>query len=161
MVTFNYRVGMEGFAQLGGAPANRGLLDQIAALGWVQDNIAAFGGDPGNVMVFGESAGAGSVAALLTMDAAAGLFRRAIAQSVPGTFFSARLAADLAAAAAREVGAPATAAGLADIDPGRLVAAGQAVTASRPGCPAGRVPRTGRATHLRLAARGPRPDAVR
>jgi para-nitrobenzyl esterase len=130
LVTFNYRVGMEGFAQLDGAPANRGLLDQIAALRWVQDNIAAFGGDPGNVTIFGESAGAGCIAALLAMDASAGLFRRAIAQSVPGTFFSAGLAADLATAAARAVGAKATAAGLAGLDPGRLAAAAQAVTES-------------------------------
>ena len=83
VVTFNYRTGMEGFAQIEGAPANRGLLDQVAALAWVRDNIAAFGGDPGLVTVFGQSAGAGSVAALLVAPLAAGLFRRAIAQSVP------------------------------------------------------------------------------
>jgi para-nitrobenzyl esterase len=130
VVSFNYRVGMEGFAQFTGAPANRGLLDQVAALRWVQDNIAAFGGDPGRVTVFGESAGAGSVASLLAMEDAAGLFRRAIAQSVPGTFFAAELAADLAAAAAREVGRPPAAAALSEVDPDRLVAAGQAVLAS-------------------------------
>ncbi len=67
VVTFNYRVAMEGFGQIEGAPANRGLLDQVAALAWVQENIAAFGGDPDNVTVFGESAGAGSIAALLAM----------------------------------------------------------------------------------------------
>jgi para-nitrobenzyl esterase len=67
VVTFNYRVGIEGFAQIEGAPANRGLLDQVAALEWVRDNITAFGGDPDRVTVFGESAGAGSVAALLAM----------------------------------------------------------------------------------------------
>ena len=71
-----------------GAPANRGILDQVAALRWVQDNIAAFGGDPGNVTVFGQSAGAGCIAALLVMPMAAGLFHRAIAQSMPGTYFS-------------------------------------------------------------------------
>src|SRR6478672_9802172 len=46
VVTFNYRVGIEGFAQIEGAPANRGLLDQVAAIEWVRDNIRAFGGDP-------------------------------------------------------------------------------------------------------------------
>ena len=130
LVTFNYRVGMEGFAQIEGAPANRGLLDQVAALGWVRDNIAAFGGDPGQVTVFGESAGAGSIAALLAAGPAAGLFRQAIAQSVPGTFFTAALAADIAAAAAAEVGARARADELAVVDPARLVAAGEAVVAS-------------------------------
>jgi len=79
-VTINYRVGAEGFLALG-ANANRGLLDQIAALEWVQDNIAAFGGDPGNVTVFGESAGAISIGVLLSMPRTKGLFRRAILQS--------------------------------------------------------------------------------
>jgi para-nitrobenzyl esterase len=80
-VTINYRVGAEGFLYLADASANRGLLDQIAALEWVRDNIAAFGGDPGNVTVFGQSAGAMSVGTLLSMPRAKGLFRRTIAQS--------------------------------------------------------------------------------
>jgi para-nitrobenzyl esterase len=80
-VTINYRVGAEGFLYLGQGNANRGLLDQIAALEWVRDNIAAFGGDPGNVTIFGQSAGAMSVGTLLSMPRAEGLFRRAIAQS--------------------------------------------------------------------------------
>jgi para-nitrobenzyl esterase len=130
VVTFNYRTGVEGFAQIEGAPANRGLLDQVAALEWVRDNIAAFGGDPGQVTVFGQSAGGGSVAALLAMPRAAGLFRRAIAQSVPGTFFSAPLAADIAAAIAAELGLRATVADLAGVDPARLVTAADAVPSS-------------------------------
>jgi carboxylesterase type B len=80
-VTINYRVGAEGFLYLGDGNANRGLLDQIAALEWVRKNIAAFGGDPGNVTIFGESAGGMSVATLVAMPRAAKLFRRAIAQS--------------------------------------------------------------------------------
>ena len=80
-VTINYRVGAEGFLYLGDGNANCGLLDQIAALEWVQENIAAFGGDPGNVNVFGESAGALSIGTLLAMPRAQGLFRRAILQS--------------------------------------------------------------------------------
>ncbi|MFI6317989.1 carboxylesterase/lipase family protein [Nonomuraea sp. NPDC050556] len=98
VVTVNYRVGFEGFGHVEGAPPNRGLLDQVAALRWVRDNVGAFGGDPGNVTVFGESAGAGSIAALLAMPSAAGLFRRAILQSVPGTFFSPAYAARVSAA---------------------------------------------------------------
>jgi para-nitrobenzyl esterase len=80
-VTINYRVGAEGFLYLGDGNANRGLLDQVAALEWVRENIAAFGGDPGNVTIFGQSAGAMSVGTLLCMPHAEGLFRRAIAQS--------------------------------------------------------------------------------
>ncbi|GHE00173.1 carboxylesterase/lipase family protein [Streptomyces alanosinicus] len=127
LVTLNYRVGMEGFALWDGAPANRGLLDQVAALEWVQENIAAFGGDPAQVTVFGESAGAGSVASLLAMPRARGLFRRAVAQSVPGTFFSAELARDIAAALAAEAGGEPTAAGLAAVAPQRLTEASAAL----------------------------------
>ncbi|MGC7095068.1 carboxylesterase/lipase family protein [Amycolatopsis lurida] len=129
VVTFNYRVGVEGFAQLDGAPANRGLLDQVAALAWVRDNISAFGGDPGRVTVFGQSAGGGSVAALLAMPGAAGLFHRAVAQSVPGTFFTPALAADIAGACAAELGLRPTVAELSTVDPARLSAAADAVTA--------------------------------
>lgn len=61
-VTINYRVGAEGFLYLGNGVANLGLLDQISALEWVQENIGAFGGDPGKVTIFRQSAGAMSVA---------------------------------------------------------------------------------------------------
>lgn len=80
-VTINYRLAAEGFLYLDDGVANLGLLDQIAALRWVQDNIASFGGDPARVTVAGESAGAISVATLLSMPMAEGLFARAIAQS--------------------------------------------------------------------------------
>jgi len=129
VVTINYRLGMEGFGQIDGAPANRGLLDQVAALQWVRENIRAFGGDPDRVTIFGESAGGGSVAALLAMPRAAGLFRRAVAQSVPGPFFSPELAADVAAAFAAELGVQPTAADLSTVEPLLLPVAGEAVTA--------------------------------
>ncbi|MFI7336580.1 carboxylesterase/lipase family protein [Streptomyces sp. NPDC050085] len=80
-VGVNYRLGTDGFLHLPGAPDNRGLLDQIAALEWVRDNIAAFGGDPDRVTVFGESAGAMAIGLLLTEPRARGLFRRAALQS--------------------------------------------------------------------------------
>lgn len=129
VVTFNYRLGTEGFAQIEGAPPNRGLLDQIAALEWVRDNIRAFGGDPDRVTVFGQSAGGGSVAALLAMNRAEGLFRRAAAQSMPGTFFSPELAADIAAACAAELGLQPTVADLSSVAPRQLSAAADAVGA--------------------------------
>lgn len=91
VVTVNYRLGPLGYfvhpalerAAPGGA-ANFGLLDQIAALQWVQKNIAAFGGDAQQVTVFGQSAGAQSVLALMASPKARGLFQRAIAQSPYG-----------------------------------------------------------------------------
>ncbi|MCO1574710.1 carboxylesterase family protein [Crossiella sp. SN42] len=129
VVTFNYRVGFEGFGQLEGAPGNRGLLDQLAALEWVRDNIRAFGGNPDRVTIFGQSAGGGSVAALLAMPRARGLFRRAIAQSVQGTFFSPELAADIAAVCAAELGLRPTVAGLSTVDPARLASVGDTVIA--------------------------------
>ena len=88
VVTINYRLGAFGFTELGehfgekfSSSGLNGLLDQIAALQWVQDNIASFGGDPDQVTVGGESAGAFSVANLLASPLAKGLFHRAIAQS--------------------------------------------------------------------------------
>lgn len=128
-VSCNYRVGLEGWGQIPGAPANRGLLDVAEALRWVQVNIERFGGDPGNVTVFGESAGAGVVASLLALDAARGLFRRAIAQSVPGTFFTPELAADITGVIAAQAGLPPTYQALSQADPMRLVAAQLAVAA--------------------------------
>ncbi|MEU5082477.1 MULTISPECIES: carboxylesterase/lipase family protein [Streptomyces] len=127
LVTFNYRVGVEGFLRIEGAPANRGLLDQVAALEWVRENITAFGGDPHQVTVFGESAGAGSVTALLAMPRARSLFRRAIAQSVPGPLFSDALAGDIAEALVGGIGLRPTTADLSDVDPGELAEAGAAL----------------------------------
>ena len=90
IVTANYRLGSLGWlghpdlATAPGAPAaNWGLLDQIAALRWVQDNVAAFGGDPDEVTLAGQSAGALSAMDMLVAPRAAGLFRRAVLQSPP------------------------------------------------------------------------------
>ncbi len=127
-VSCNYRLGMEGFAQIPGAPANRGLLDLVAALRWVRDNIDRFGGDPANVTVFGESAGAGAISALLAMDSARGLFTRAIAQSVPGTVFTPELSADITRAIAAAAAVPATYEALSAAPPTLLVDAQMAVT---------------------------------
>ncbi len=86
VVSLNYRLGPFGFlahpALTSGATSpNLGLLDQRAALAWVQRNVAAFGGDPANVTIFGESAGAFSVCTQLAMPKSAGLFQRAVMES--------------------------------------------------------------------------------
>ena len=83
-VAINYRMGIDGFLPVPGAPTNLGLRDMLFALAWVQRNIAAFGGDPGKVTVFGESAGAMAIADLVTSPLAEGLFTRAIIQSGHG-----------------------------------------------------------------------------
>ena len=131
LVTINYRLGVDGFTYLADAPApaNRGLLDQIAAFEWVRDNIAAFGGDPGNVTAFGESAGAMSVTTLIAMPAAAGLFTKAITQSgavqAAASIDDARLVtAELAAA----LGIEPTAANLAAVDIADLTVAQRGIS---------------------------------
>jgi len=90
VVTFNYRVGPLGWLahpllskeDPHNSSGNYGLLDQIAALQWVQKNIVAFGGDPSRVTIFGESAGATSVICLMASPLTTGLFQRAIPESM-------------------------------------------------------------------------------
>jgi len=89
VVTVNYRLGVIGFLahpeltkeSPHHASGNYGLLDQLAALKWVQRNIAAFGGDPKKVTIFGESAGAFSVNSHVASPLSNGLFRAAISES--------------------------------------------------------------------------------
>jgi para-nitrobenzyl esterase len=120
LVAVNYRMGAFGFfahpaltkAASPDAPlANYGLMDQIAALKWVQRNVAAFGGAPSNVTLFGESAGGGDTLSLIATPAAKGLFQRAIVESGGGWDAPADLPAaeKLGAALAVKAGAPADA----------------------------------------------------
>ena len=89
VVNMGYRLGVFGVyadselaaETMPGTTGNYGLLDQIKALEWVQENIAAFGGDPKNVTLAGESAGSACVSALCTSPLARGLFRRVIMES--------------------------------------------------------------------------------
>jgi para-nitrobenzyl esterase len=136
LVTLNYRLGLLGFfahpalsREGGSAPvANYGLMDQIAALQWVQRNIAAFGGDPHDVTVFGESAGALDIALLMTTPAATGLFQRAILESadIDGVFptlADAERGGGVLATALGLPGASATAAALRGLPVATLAAA--------------------------------------
>nr|7W1I_A Chain A, Carboxylesterase [Thermobifida fusca]7W1L_A Chain A, Carboxylesterase [Thermobifida fusca] len=135
-VSFNYRLGIIGFADLPDAPSNRGLLDQIAALEWVRDNIARFGGDPGNVTVFGESAGAMSVCTLMATPRARGLFRRAILQSGAGNMaVAAEDATTIAAVIAHRLGVEPTAAALAHVPVAQLLDVQQQVAQEIQGAP--------------------------
>ena len=92
VVSINYRLGRFGYfahpaltAESKGEPtANYGLMDQIAALKWVQANAKAFGGDPSNVTIFGESAGGVSVNRLMLAPGLKGLFHKAISESGAG-----------------------------------------------------------------------------
>ncbi len=92
LVTINYRLGMCGFLShplldeenSGKGSGNYGLFDQIAALKWIHENISAFGGDPQNITIFGQSAGAGSVQALISSPLTKGLVSKAIIQSGGG-----------------------------------------------------------------------------
>lgn len=118
LVSINYRLGPLGAfahpaltreAGTSNPLGNYGLMDQLAALEWVQRNIAAFGGDPGNVTLFGESAGAMSTLVLLTLPQAKGLFHKAIVQSGAG-FGPSRGLQDMEAQGARlaaQLGLPA------------------------------------------------------
>jgi para-nitrobenzyl esterase len=122
LVTVNYRLGIAGFLALPDAPDNRGRLDVVAALRWIQDNAARFGGDPGNVTLAGQSAGAIIVTSIVGAPDARGLFRRAIVQSGSGTAaFTPEQAAIVTAAVTRDLGVDPTAAALGERSDEELV----------------------------------------
>ncbi|WP_166908361.1 carboxylesterase/lipase family protein [Mycobacterium sp. DL440] len=124
LVTITYRLGILGFLDLPGAVSNRGLLDVVAALGWVHDNIEAFGGDPGNVTLFGQSAGATIVAGVLGTPGVERLICRAIMQSGNGFgAFNPEQAGRVTQAAAGVFGVEPTAAGFDRLTDEQLVEA--------------------------------------
>jgi para-nitrobenzyl esterase len=112
VVSLNHRLGVLGYLNLAeygerwASAGNAGMLDIVAALGWIRDNIANFGGDPGSVLIFGQSGGGGKVGTLMGMPSARGLFQRASIQS--GSTAVRRPARDrsgeLAAAVLQELG---------------------------------------------------------
>lgn len=149
LVTLNYRLGAFGFCELGhldpgyAGSGNVGLLDQVAALEWVRDHISAFGGDPAQVTVFGESAGAMSIAALLAMPRAKGLFHRAVLQSGAA---SAPRSIDHAVADTAEFMAAVGVDSVEDLvraEPAQLLAAHAAIAAGRIADPEAVIERTG------------------
>ncbi|MBU3066515.1 carboxylesterase family protein [Nocardia sp. NEAU-G5] len=116
VVVLGYRLGIEGFLHVEGAPDNRAVLDWIAGLEWVRDNIAAFGGDPARVTIAGQSAGGGAVWALMGAPSARSLFRAGISESGALTQPNdAETAAAGAAAFTQATGVPATVAALRDL----------------------------------------------
>ncbi|GAA4779310.1 carboxylesterase family protein [Actinomycetospora chlora] len=123
VVTVGFRLGAEGFLALPGAPENRGLRDQLAALTWVHEHVAAFGGDPGCVTAAGQSGGGASVAVLLAHPATAGLLQRAVVMSVHEGFRTPDDAAGVTARLAAALDVAPTAAGFRAVAPERLVAA--------------------------------------
>jgi len=133
VVSINYRLGAEGFLRLPDAPANRAVLDWIAALEWVQENIAAFGGDPSRVTIAGQSAGGMAGATLLGAPGARDLFRAVacLSGSVPlGP--SLEQAGQVARSLAGELGVELTRDAFEQVDDAALLSAQQAVMNSRP-----------------------------
>jgi para-nitrobenzyl esterase len=132
VVSFNYRLGIEGFLAVDGAPVNRGLLDALAALEWVQENVEAFGGDPGNVTMGGQSAGAIGTAALLAVPRAARLFRRVALLSGAGQGLTSVEGAEAQRAfVAEHLGGEATASTLAALDGEAIRVAQDALVAAQ------------------------------
>ena len=140
-VTFNYRLGVLGFLELGGllgakyqGSGNNGIRDQLQLLRWVRDNIASFGGDPQQVTLAGESAGAKDVAALMASPLSRGLFHRVILESGGGrTVLSMDRAYVVSQRYAELLGlSPKHATRLLDIDTERLIEAQHALTIDPP-----------------------------
>src|SRR5437762_1344432 len=127
-VAVNHRVGAEGFALIDGAPDNRGVLDWLACLEWVQANIAAFGGDPDNVTIGGCSAGGATCHDLIAIERARGLFGRAIPLSGPPASGNRTAQEERNARLGAFLGVPMTRDVLAVVPPDTLVKATMTVT---------------------------------
>lgn len=116
VIALNYRLGVEGFATVDGAPPNRAVLDWLLGLQWVQENAAAFGGDPADITLAGQSAGSAAVLTLLSLPQAQGLFHRVIAMSgVPHNTPDLAGAAAFSDRMAEELGAPMSVDGLRSV----------------------------------------------
>ena len=134
--TVSYRLGFEGFAWLAdagrdGIVNNRGVLDWLAGLEWIQRNIARFGGDPARITIGGQSAGGAAVMRLLSMPAAQHLFSGALAISPADASAAREATARATARIAAAVGAEPTAASASRIDENLLFAARDAAEEPR------------------------------
>jgi para-nitrobenzyl esterase len=136
LLTINYRLGVFGFLALPelaseqrGASGNYGLMDMVAALGWVKKNIAAFGGDPDCVTIFGESAGSFAVSTLMAAPSAQSLFHRAIGES-GGALNSGTRSMDSLAVAGAKHAAWAKEAGASTLDKLRALSTEQILAAA-------------------------------
>jgi para-nitrobenzyl esterase len=132
VVSITYRLGLEGFGHVPGAPDNRGVLDCIAALRWVAEEIAGVGGDPSRVTIGGQSAGGGLVLALLASPEARGLFRAAVVHSAPLPDITPDGAARVGARLARELGVAHTLEGWRTVSRERLAEADKQLDAYGP-----------------------------
>ncbi len=151
----SYRLGVEGFVPVDGAPVNRALKDWLAALDWIQHNIAAFGGDPRAVTIMGQSAGSGAVGTLLAVAGERALFQRAIGMSgVAFNLSSVDQAAALGDELCAELGVARTSAALAAVAPDALLAAQARLV------PVGPKVHEGLETVLAAMANGPVPIGV-
>ncbi|POH58963.1 carboxylesterase/lipase family protein [Arthrobacter glacialis] len=115
-VVISYRLGFEGFGWVEGAPHNRGVMDWMLALEWVQQNVAAFGGDPGRVTIAGQSAGGGAVLTLLGMPSAQNLFSAVYCSSGVAADVTVQKSREFAAKLAERAGVAATRAGFESVD---------------------------------------------
>ncbi|HKY16085.1 MAG TPA: carboxylesterase family protein [Microthrixaceae bacterium] len=123
VVAPNYRLGVDGFLTIEGAPNNRGVADWLLALEWVRDNVERFGGDPANVTIAGQSAGSAACLNLLTLPRSAGLFRRVYAMSgTPWNQVDLVRARTHAAELAGRLGIEATVDGVASVPVDQLMA---------------------------------------
>jgi len=120
-VSFNYRLGTEGFVVLDGAPLNLGLRDCAAAIKWVAREIGAAGGDPRRITVMGESAGGAIAAALLSRADTRPLIAGAIIQSAPLEIKPRDNAAKVTNALCKRLGVPATVAAWRELSPDVLL----------------------------------------
>lgn len=132
-VSISYRLGFDGFGWIEDAPLNRGVLDWLLALEWVQQNIAAFGGDPARVTVAGQSAGGGAVLTLLGIPRAQPLFRAVYAISGVTVDITPERAEQFGRRLADTAGVEPTRAGLGTLSEERVLELQRSLTSAKEG----------------------------